>query len=82
MQNKSISQVWKTPCTGLITSINIDQYGYIMVSCYFPNNIFLLYKNGTSTGKNLTTKLYPSFISVDQKERIIVNGDGKLQLFF
>jgi hypothetical protein len=53
-----------------------------MISCYYQNKIFLLYKNGTSTGKSLTTTYSPSFVSVDQKGRIIVNGGGKLQLFF
>jgi hypothetical protein len=86
IQNKSISQVWTTPCvyvtTNTITSINIDQYGYIMVSCYSQNQLFLLYKNGTYTGKSLKTTYLPTFASVDQKGRIIVNGGGKLQLFF
>ncbi len=82
IQNKSISQVWTTPCAGLIASINIDQYGYIMISCFYQHKIFLLYKNGTSTGKSLNTTYSPSFVSVDQKGRIIVNGNGKLQLFF
>ncbi len=82
IQNKSISQVWTTPCTGCVSSINIDQYGYIMISCFYQNKMFLLYKNGTSTGKSLTTTFNPSYVSVDQKGRIIVNGDGKLELFF
>ncbi len=86
IQNKSISQVLTTPCTGVntitVSSIYIDQYGYIMVSCFSQNRIFLLYKNGTSTGKSIATTYSPTFASVDQKGRIIVNGGGKLQLFF
>ncbi len=82
IQNKSISQVWTTPCTGTIISVNIDQYGYIMVSCFSQKQLFLLYKNGTYTGKSLNTTYSPTFASIDQKGRIIVNGGGKLQLFF
>ncbi len=82
IENKSISQVWTTPCTGMVSSINIDQYGYIMISCFSTNKIFLLYKNGTSTGKSLNTTFRPSFVSVDQKGRIIVNDDGNLELIF
>ncbi len=82
IHNKSISQVWTTPCTGTITSINVDQYGYIMVSCFSQKQLFLLHKNGTYTGKSLNTTYSPTFASIDQKGRIIVNGGGKLQLFF
>ncbi len=82
IQNKSISQVWTTPCTDFVSSINVDQYGYIMISCLYQNKIFLLYKNGTSTGKSLSITYLPTFVSVDQKGRIIVNGGGYFQLFF
>jgi hypothetical protein len=53
-----------------------------MVSCFSQKLLFLLYKNGTYTGKSFNTTYSPTFASVDQKGRIIVNGGGKLQLFF
>ena len=55
-----------------LTSILFDEYGYFATSCYAPTNrLYLLFANGTYTGKVITTPINPYYIGFDSKGHII-----------
>ena len=51
-----------------LTSVVFDDYGYMATSCRDPSNtLYLLYVNGTSTGKTIATRVFPYYIGFDSK---------------
>ena len=53
-----------------VLSILFDQYGYCATSCIY-NKLYLLFANGTYTGKDITTPTYPVYIGFDSKGHFI-----------
>ena len=53
-----------------LTSILFDHYGYFATSCY-NDKLYLLFANGTYTGKVITTPINPFYIGFDSKDHFI-----------
>ena len=61
-------------------SILFDQYGYFATSCD-NNKLYLLFANGTYTGKEITTPNYPYFIGFDSKGHFIHTSWKQISIY-
>ena len=65
-----------------LTSILIDKYGYFATSCDDPiNKLYLILANGTYTGINITTAIWPNYIGFDSKGRFIQISNEKITIY-
>jgi DNA-binding beta-propeller fold protein YncE len=80
IQNKTVINIYNTPCNSTITSLLIDTEGYMIVTCVSPNASFIYHTNGTNTGKKITTYGNPQFINFDTKGRLIISSYGQLNI--
>ena len=73
VQNESIvNQI--NGCGGNIAtlmSILFDEYGYFATSCETINKLYLIFANGTDSGKTMTTLNAPRYIGFDAKGHFI-----------
>ena len=54
----------------ILYSILIDECGYVATSCG-NNKLYLNFANGTSTGRTISTPMYPYYIGFDSKGHFI-----------
>ena len=56
----------------ILSSILFDQYGYFATSCNDPiNKLYLIFPNGTYTGRTISTPINPRYIGFDSKGHLI-----------
>ena len=81
-ESGEISKIYKI-CSHLVTSIIVDNYGFMAVSCNNPDNsIYLYHVNGTNMNINKKTgKNDPMFIKLDSNERLIVISDRQISIY-
>ena len=59
------------PSNGTVSSILLDQLGFMAVSCSDINEIYLFYSNGTSANKKMNVN-EPEYIYFDSKGRFVI----------
>ena len=70
-------------CGGInvvLTSILFDEYGYIVTTCY-NRRLYLLFQNGTSTGKTITALVNPQFIGIDSNGYFILISQKQIKIY-
>ena len=66
----------------VVTSMLFDEYGYFATSCWGKSNrLYLLFANGTYTGKNITTPILPHYIGFDSKGHFIQISSKQITLY-
>ncbi len=80
IQNKTVINIYITLCYSTITSLLIDNEGYMIVTCVSPNAAYIYHTNGTYTGKKITTYGNPQFINFDTKGRLIISSYGQINI--
>ena len=50
IQNKIVTNTYITLCISTVTSLLIDYYGYMIITCASPNALYIYHTNGTYTG--------------------------------
>ena len=80
--NKVINQT-VTVCNGtLLSSIQIDHYGYMALSCYNDKKAYLYYSANLSyTGIFLTYTVTPYFINLDSNSRFVVISRYQIDIY-
>ena len=63
-----------------IDSFDLDEYGYMAITCYTDNTLYLYYANGTSASKTLTVSL-PEYSSFDSKGRYIILSNSHISIY-
>jgi hypothetical protein len=81
MQNKTIISSFITKCTGVITSVLVDDFGYIAVSCYTNNMVYLYNTNGSYMNKSISTPNCPMDIKIDSKGRFIIASNPQINIY-
>ena len=65
-----------------LSSLLLDQNGYMATTCYYPSNKLYLYsQNGSFTGKSLTTPNNPFCIGFDSKGRLIQISSQQISIY-
>jgi hypothetical protein len=81
IQNKIVISTYTTICN-YITSLLIDNDGYMIIACNSPNAAYIYHINGTYTGNKITTSGSPFFVNFDTKERLIITSGTQIDIFF
>jgi hypothetical protein len=81
--NKTVINTYITNCN-FITSLLIDNDGYIIIACNSPNAAYIYHTNGTNTGKNIgtTTSVVPFYINFDTKGRLIISSSSQIDIYY
>jgi hypothetical protein len=79
--NKTVINTYITTCN-FITSLLIDNDGYIIIACNSPNAAFIYHTNGTNTGKELKTYDIPFYINFDTKGRLIIISATQIDIYY
>jgi hypothetical protein len=61
---------------------NIDSNDLMGVLCYDDNMLYLHTTNGSYTGKNMTTPLYPRFMNYDLNGHFIIAGENQINIYY
>ena len=71
-----------TVCSGntYIDSFDMDQYGYMAITCYTDNAMYLYFANGTSASKTFPVAL-PEFSGFDSKGRYVVLSKASIFIY-
>jgi hypothetical protein len=81
IQNKIVINTYSTICN-YITSLLVDNDGYIIIACVSPQSAYIYHTNGTNTGKKITTYGNPQFINFDSKGRLIISSTGQFNIYY
>ena len=82
IENKVIIQKYRICISGTLTSILIDHFGYIALSCNVDEKVYLYYSsNMTYTNKSLTYSVCPNFINIDSNGNFVVISNYKIDIF-
>ena len=63
-----------------LSSILFDEYGYFATSCN-NNKFYLLFANGTNTGKLMVTPTSTRYIGLDSKGHFIQISEKKITIY-
>ena len=83
ISNKVIIKVIEA-CNGdtpSVTSISLNQNGYISSVCEWTNAIFLYHINGTYTGKSISTPANPEYFGLDSKGRVVIISQYQISIY-
>ena len=83
IENKVIIQIYPICNSGTLTSILIDHFGYIVLSCNIDKKVYLYYSsNMTYTNKSLTyAGVYPHFINFDSNDQFVIISTSLIDIF-
>jgi DNA-binding beta-propeller fold protein YncE len=81
IQNKIVIKTFSTICNA-ISSLLIDNDGYMIIACYSPNAAYIYHTNGTNTGKQIKTGGVPMFINFDSKGRLIISSTSRINIYY
>ena len=70
------------PCTGSISSITVDSFGFLAVSCYNTQLITIYDSNGNYMKTKLPTSHKPYLTSKDANGRFIVMTEKSLDIYY
>ena len=66
----------------LITSIAIDKYGFMAVTCFFDSLIHLYHVNGSYMNIEIHTAYHPENIAIDSNGRLIINSISEFDIYY
>ena len=82
IENKVIIKT-VSACSSIISSILINHYGYMAISCPNQKAIYLYYTANVSyTGMNLTFEVNPSVINFDSNGRFVLISTYQIDIYF
>jgi hypothetical protein len=82
LENNLVVKNITTLCTARITSIVIDANELIGVLCRVNDMLYLYSTNGSYTGTNMTTPLYPVFMNYDLNGHFIIAGIDQINIYY
>ena len=83
-KNELIQKVFNNTCSTktLITSIAIDKYGFMAVTCFFDSLIHLYHVNGSYMNIEIHTAYHPENIAIDSNGRLIINSISEFDIYY
>ena len=82
IENKVIIQTVTVCNVAQLTSIQIDNFGYMALSCYNDNKAYLYYSSNVSyTGMSLTYSVNPYLTNFDSNGRFIVTSTSQIDIY-
>ncbi len=81
LQGKIITKVYNNLCTGYITSLLIDNNGFMVVPCFSGTVSYLYHTNGTYMNKSMPIAVNTFGIRIDSKGRLITTSRSELDIF-
>ena len=86
IQNHTITKLTTVDkCSGKdnqLTSISVDSYGYLAITCHNNQLITIYDVNGNYKNTQLSTSKYPFMTSIDSKGRLIVTTENSLDIYY
>jgi hypothetical protein len=84
IQNRTIIRQYNNVCNGsvFVSSILVDNYGYMLVLCASSDKGNLYHQNGTYMGYLATITSYPYNFIIDSKGRLIISSPRSIIGFF
>ncbi len=82
IENNLVVKTITTLCTGRISSIVIDANESMGVLCLTNSILYLYSKNGSYTGKSMTTPSSPRFFNYDLNGNFIIAGQSQINLYY
>ena len=82
IENKVIIKTFSV-CSSTPTSILIDHYGYMAISCFEQKSSYLYYSANVSyTGRNLTYTVKPYFMNFDSNGRFDLISPSQIDIYY
>ena len=84
LENETIKTVYNDVCeqTSTVSSILIDEFGYMAVTCYQINMVHLYNVNGANMNISIPTAARPFNIAIDSHGRLIINTPNELDIYY
>ena len=84
LRNESIINVYSSICSlsSYITSILIDKYGFMAVTCYSDNMAHLYHINGTNMNIDMSFSSNPTSLAIDSKGRLVINNGNEINIYY
>ena len=84
LENETIKTVYNDVCeqTSTVSSILIDEFGYMAVTCYQINMVHLYNVNGANMNISIPTAARPFNIAIDSHGRLIINTPYELDIYY
>ena len=84
LENEKIKTVYNDVCeqTSTVTSILIDKFGYMVVTCNQINMTHLYNINGIFMNISIPTAARPFNIAIDSHGRLIINTPNELDIYY
>jgi hypothetical protein len=80
-KNNVMIRSFNTVC-GLISSIFIDSYGFILLLGFNSGYVYLYHTNGTYIIQGISTSISPFFMNFDSKGRLIITSNNDIKIYY
>ena len=82
IENKIIKQTVTVCTVTLLSSIQIDNFGYMALSCYSDKMTYLYYSSNVSyTGMSMAYSVYPYLTNFDSNGRFVVISPSQIDIY-
>ena len=83
IENKIIIKTFHPCVLAFLSSIQIDHFGYMVLSCHYDRKANLYYSSNVSyTNKSLTYEVNPYFINFDLNGRFVVISNYQIDIYY
>jgi hypothetical protein len=81
IEEESLIYSFSTACDGYISSVLVDDNGFLVVVCFFDNSLYLYNLNGTFMGLSQQTESEPIFMGNDANGKLILTSHYGFNFF-